>query len=165
MRDFIRQTRQNYPKSNNFEKAVDNSESYGIIKNNNRFVPAEDVKKSEDYARNVLGIKNVSYKGVDITTANAWNEGLADTFSRFPELKKQINFVGTCQERNKFIEEIYREVYTDGYIKSNPNVPVNELKPYIEESVKKLMKNYNISPTVCAESFFLIYHILYQQMA
>ncbi|MDE6833924.1 MAG: hypothetical protein K2J39_06755, partial [Ruminococcus sp.] len=123
MRDFIRQTgqnrdyfrEQNYPKLDNFKKAVDNLESYGIINNNSSFSPAEDVTKAEEYARNVLGIKNVSYKGVDIVTANEWNRGLAETFSKFPELKKQINFVGTCQERNRLLEIETRKYYDGSY--------------------------------------------------
>ena len=125
MRDFIKQTgqdrdyfrEQNYPKSHNSKKAVDNSESYGIIGSNNKFVPAEDVTKAEEYARDVLGIKNVSYKGVDTKTANEWNRGLADAFSRFPELKnisillvlvrKETDFLKLKQENIMKINSLY----------------------------------------------------------
>ena len=162
MRDFIRQTgqdrdyfrEQNYPKSNNFKKAVDNLESYGIINDNNSFIPAVDVTKAEEYARNVLGIKNVSYKGVDIVTANEWNRGLAETFSKFLELKKRINFVGSCQGKNELIENICRKLYTDAYIKANPNVPIKNLESSIEKRVEEVMKDFCISPTLFANSFF-----------
>ena len=162
MRDFIRQTgqnrdyfrEQNYPKSNNSKKFVDNSESYDIIKGSNEIVSNKNITEAETYARNVLGIKNVSYKGIDIVTANEWNRGLAETFSKFPELKKRINFVGTCQGKNELIENIYRKLYTDAYINQNPNVPIKKLEPYIESNVKEVMKEHYISPTVCAKSFF-----------
>ena len=113
-----------------------------------------DVTKAEEYARNVLGIKNVSYKGVDIVTANEWNRGLVETFSKFPELKKRINFAGTCQGKNALIENIYRKLYTDAYIKANPNVPVKNLESKIEKSVEEEMKKFCISPTLFADSFF-----------
>ena len=58
---------------------------------------AADVAKAEEYAKNTLGIPNVSYRGVDVTTANEWNRGLYDTFNKFPELKSRFGFVGECQ--------------------------------------------------------------------
>lgn len=146
-------TEQNYQKSHNSKKAVDNSESYDIIGSKHEFVPAENVAKAEEYAKDVLGIKNVSYKGVDTKTANEWNRGLADAFSRFPELKKNFGFVGTCQERNKFIEEIYRKAYTEAYINQNPDVSIDILKPYIDKKVKEHMESYIVSPSTYAKSF------------
>ena len=74
----------------------------GIISTNNiadskvaeGFTPAESIEEAEKYARDVLGIPYVSYKGCDVETANAWNEGVYDTFRRFPELKKNFGYIG-----------------------------------------------------------------------
>ncbi|MDE6672654.1 MAG: phage minor capsid protein [Ruminococcus sp.] len=161
MRDFIRQTgqnrdyfrEQNYPKSDNFKKAVDNLESYGIINNNNSFIPAVDVTKAEEYARNVLGIKNVSYKGVDIVTANEWNRGLAEAFSKFPELKKNFGFVGTCQERNRLLEFEVRKYYENRFSVLKGKVPDDDIKDWVENLTNDYMKQFIILPSSYAESF------------
>ena len=160
MRDFIKQTgqdrdyfrEQNYPKSHNSKKAVDNSESYGIIGSNNKFVPAEDVTKAEEYARDVLGIKNVSYKGLDTFTANEFNKVLEEHFKEFPELKKQINFVGTCQERNRLLEIEVRKYYENECLDFRGILLDKDLNSYINFSTKKYMKNFQIKENVYAQS-------------
>ena len=161
MRDFIRQTgqnrdyfrEQNYPKSDNFKKAVDNLESNGIINNNNKFIPADDVTKAEEYARNVLGIKNVSYKGLDTFTANEFNKALEEYFREFPELKKQINFVGTCQERNRLLEIEVRKYYENIYSKNRGKISDDTIEMYIEWDTKMFMNPFSLNPTTYAESF------------
>lgn len=165
MRDFIQQTgqnrdyfrEQNYPKSNNSKKAVDNSKSYGIIESNNKFVQAEGVTKAEEYARNVLGIKNVFYKGLDTFTANEFNKALEVHFKEFPEFKKQINFVGTCQERNRLIREKVKAYYKAEYEKEYSYLS-GELFTYIveasaDEKTDDFMQDFEINSTTYAQSF------------
>lgn len=77
------------------------------------FVPAKSVKSAEDFAKTKLGIPNVSYKDVDITTANEWNKGLFDSFSKFPELKKNFGFIGECHERNKLYQSMVEQNVTN----------------------------------------------------
>ena len=67
------------------------------------FTPAKTIDEANAFARDVLGIPNASYKGVDIRAANEWNRGLVDAFSRFPELREQFKFVGSIGERNEII--------------------------------------------------------------
>ena len=101
----------------------------GIISTNNiadskvaeGFTPAESIEEAEKYARDVLGIPYVSYKGCDVETANAWNEGVYDTFRRFPELKKNFGFIGEGHERNRYIEEAVKQYYFDFYRKQSPS--------------------------------------------
>lgn len=81
------------------------------------FEPAKTIKEAEEYAKGTLGIPNVSYKGVDVTTANEWNRGLSDTFRRFPELKENFGFVGECHERNKALKPVAKNSYLDELIK------------------------------------------------
>lgn len=132
----------NSPK--NSQKILDNSQNNGIINSNRRFSPAPDISKAEDYARNVLGIQNVSYRGVDITTANEWNRGLASAFERFPELRNRIRFVGTCQERNRLIEDAARSYFTNEYLKFNGRISEDTLSILIEDNVHKYMKRLHI---------------------
>lgn len=79
------------------------------------FIQAKGIKEAEKFARKTLGFKNVSYQGVDLKVANEWNKGLADNLSRFPELKKQMNFTGESHQRLKMlkselVEDYYKEI-------------------------------------------------------
>jgi len=166
MRDFIKQTGQdrdyfsehNYPKSNHSKKVVDNSESYGIIGINNGDVPTDDVTEAEEYARNVLGIPNVSYKGLDTFTANEFNKVLEEHFKEFPELKNQINFVGTCQERNRFIREKVKAYYItkneEKYSNLNGELFTVAVEVEADTDTNNFMKNFQIKPKTYAQSFY-----------
>ena len=115
------------------------------------FTPAKSIKEANEYARDVLGIPNVDYKGTTVDIANEWNRGLADNFRRFPELKKNFQFVGTCQNRNKHAKNIYYDVIMGKYKQLNPGLTEKQL----ERSVKRyITKNYAqpISSTVYAQS-------------
>ena len=142
-------------KQNAFKNAqvtLTNSRNGGIIPSSG-FVPAADVAKAEEYAKNTLGILNVSYKGVDVTTANEWNRGLYDTFNKFPELKSRFGFVGECHARNDAIQSFFQQYYTDAYIKANPNIPITQLQPAINNKVNGIMKKMPISPKTMAQSY------------
>lgn len=115
------------------------------------FTPAQSIKEANEYAKNVLGIPNVDYKGTTVDVANEWNRGLADNFRRFPELKKNFQFVGTCQNRNKFAKNLYYDRIMKKYMELNPGLTEKQL----ERSVKRyITKNYAqpISSTVYAQS-------------
>lgn len=125
----------------------------GIIKVSNPFQPAASVKDAEEYARNELGVKNVSYKGVDVETANAWNQGLAESFERFPELKNNYGFVGEARERNKALKPVYKEDYLDKLIKANPNHTLPQLEPYADKEIKRFMRKMQVSKNTYAQSW------------
>ncbi len=118
-----------------------------------KFTPAESISKAEDFARDVLKIPNVSYKGVDVTTANEWNRGLFDTFRKFPELHDRFGFVGECHERNAALKPVVQQYYMDAYKKRYPEVALEELQPYIDKSVNKQMKALSVSRATLAQSF------------
>ena len=115
------------------------------------FIPAKTIKEANEYARDVLGIPNVNYSGTTVEIANEWNRGLADNFRRFPELKKNFEFVGTCQNRNKYAKHIYYDRIMEKYKQLNPGLTEKQL----ERSVKRyITKNYAqpIGATVYAQS-------------
>ncbi len=117
------------------------------------FTSATSVKEAEEYAKNTLGIKNVSYKGNDLTTANEWNKGLTDSFDRFPELKKSFGFTGDCRERNKALKPAVEQYYMDWYLKNNPQYTQAQLQPYIDKKVKKFMRGMSVSTNTLAQSW------------
>lgn len=123
------------------------------IRNKTPFSPASTIKEAEEFARNTLGIQNVSYKGVDVVTANAWNEGLQDSFDRFPELKQNFGFVGEAHERNTMLKPIAKQHYLDELIKRNPSFSLTQLEPYADKKVRSLMKSVQVGKSTYAQSW------------
>lgn len=64
------------------------------------FKPAKTIKEAEVFGRTLAG--NASYKGVSVEVANQWNESVFYHVQNYPELKEQLKFIGTAQERNSF---------------------------------------------------------------
>lgn len=124
-------------------------EKYDTLK----YRESKSIKEAEEYARNTLNIKNVSYKGCDLKTANEWNKGLYDNFRRFPELKKEFNFVGECYERNKLIKLETKEYYISLLKEKYPYAKNEEIKEVAEKQVKDLMKNLTIGKSTYAQSW------------
>ena len=118
-----------------------------------RFLPSKTVSEAEDYARSVLGIPNVSYKGCDVDTANAWNRGLHDAFSRFPELKKNFGFVGEVHERNAMLKPVLRQHYVDDYRKRAAWLTASEIDQLADAATRKTMKQLQVTKGTLAVSF------------
>lgn len=123
------------------------------IRNKTPFIAATTIKEAEEFANKTLGIQNVSYKGVDVITANAWNEGLKDSFDRFPELKNNFGFVGEAHERNTMLKPIAKQHYMDELAKLNPTLDVTILEPYADKKVRSLMKSLQIDKATYAQSW------------
>ena len=117
------------------------------------FIPAKTISEAEDYARSVLGIPNVSYKGCDADTANAWNRGLHDAFSRFPELKKNFGFVGEVHERNAMLKPVLRQHYADDYRKRAAWLPPAQIDQLADAATRKTMKQLQVAKGTLAVSF------------
>ena len=117
------------------------------------FTPAENIAQANKYAKETLGVPNVKYNGIDIRVANEWNEALRDTFEKFPELQKELKFVGTLQERNKKLRKDY-EVYAFNRLKErHPNHGDDFLKPYAERQARNALKGFRAGPNTMAQSF------------
>ena len=71
----------------------------------------------------------------------------------FPFL--EISFVGSTQSRNKLAEKKLRQAYTEAYQRANPTVPIEQLKPHIEQRVASDMKEFDIEPDDVAVSYYL----------
>lgn len=112
------------------------------------FAPAKTIKEANNYAHDVLGITRADYKGTSIDVANEWNRGLADSFRRFPELKDNFEFVGTCQNRNKVAKKELYPYVMDKFKRANPRLTEAQL----DKAVKKyITKNY--APSIAANTY------------
>ena len=98
------------------------------------FVPAKTIKEANAFAMDVLGIPHADYKGTTIEIANEWNRGLHDNFKRFPELRDNFDFVGTCQNRNKLAKKELYPYVMDKFKRVNPG--------YTEAQLDKAVKQY-----------------------
>lgn len=101
------------------------------------FTPAKTIKEANEYARDVLGIPNVDYKGTSVEIANEWNRGLADNFSRFPELRDNFDFVGTCQNRNKLAKKTLYPTVMDKFKRLNPTFTEKQLEGAVKRYITK----------------------------
>ena len=123
------------------------------------FIEAKNLKEAEKFVKDKLGIKNVSYKGVDIRTANEWNRGLTDNFNRFPKLKEYFGFVGEARARNKLLKPVAEEHYLRGYIEANKKMwesgPDNQerIKRAAKRAASSFMRSMSISKHTMANSW------------
>jgi hypothetical protein len=70
---------------------------------------ALSIQNANGFAKKTLGIKFADYSGIDIETANNWNEWLSESMNRMPELKKTITGTGTSQARYRAEYKIFVE--------------------------------------------------------
>lgn len=101
-----------------------------------QFVPAASIKEATGWAKNNLPIMDADYKGFDLKLANEMNEGFANLWNRYPEIK-DVNFIGTSQERN--LREWRRRVdrYVEKIKPNNPGIPEERLLSFARGKVRK----------------------------
>lgn len=101
------------------------------------FKPAESIQEAEQFTRS-LGVENVSFKKIDINVANDMNRSLTEHFNDFPELKKNIHYWGSAQEKKNFLGDIVRKHYEELYEKYR-SVYGNEV---IDKRIKNQVTSY-----------------------
>ncbi len=117
-----------------------------------KYKEVKKVKEANEYVKKELGIKNVDYTGLDITTINEMNKSLFNNINEFPELKDNFNFVGESRARNKFYKDILtKETYVN-LRKLNPGISDEILKPYADKYIRKTMRNLSVSKRTYAQS-------------
>ncbi|HOV25591.1 MAG TPA: hypothetical protein PK566_04420 [Pseudobacteroides sp.] len=110
------------------------------------------IKDVEDFAiKNNLADK-VNYNGLDPKVADELNKSISETIKQFPELRDNLHFIGSAQERNNFIRESLESSLKDAYIKANPNLTWADLEPHVQKKVDEYMSKLEISPNTIAQS-------------
>lgn len=117
------------------------------------FVPAKSVREAERYAKDMLGIPSVSYKGCDLETANEWNRGLRDSLERFPALRQNFGFAGECHQRNALVKAAVTDHVTQEMLRLNPGMTVERLKPWITKQVNQQMRVLAVPSQTFAQSW------------
>lgn len=74
------------------------------------FVPAESIRDAEQFAKD-SGVEYVSFKNIDLEAANDMNKSLYEHFRDFPELKQNIHYWGSAQEKKNFLADSLRKYY------------------------------------------------------
>ena len=117
------------------------------------FEPAKTMAQANKYGEETLGIPNVKYNGVAIEVANEWNEALRDTFEKFPELQKEMKFVGSIQERNKKLRKDYEEYAFNKLKAEHPNQPDDFLRGFAKRQGNIAVKGFRPGKNNMAQSF------------
>lgn len=108
-----------------------------VVKVVNVFKPAQTIQEAEQFARD-SGVENVSFKNVDLEIANDMNKSLAQHFEDFPELKQNIKFWGSAQEKKKFLGDVVQKHYENKY------APYRESfgSKFVDNKIKKEVTSY-----------------------
>lgn len=124
----------------------------GIIKEKKKFLSVKSVAEAEEYAKREFGLR-CSYKGVDLETANEWNRGLHEAFLQFPKLKDNFGFIGEAHERNTQLRPVAHDYYLNYLMKANPTFTKEQLEPYADKQVRKLMRSLSVEKGTFAQSW------------
>jgi hypothetical protein len=116
--------------------------------------PSKDIAEAEQYARDVLGIGNVNYRGIAPEVADEWNRGLQEAFEKFPKLKKKMNFTGESHARIEQLEMIIRKYNFDHIRKNSKNAGIgdDELRKIADEQTESLIKKIQVNEDSIASS-------------
>lgn len=117
-----------------------------------KFNPASTIEEANKYAEKHFGIR-CSYKGIDIRAANEWNEGVYNMIKEYPEVAKNIKFIGTTQERNRLLKGEVRQYVIDSFFPDVENI--SKFKKQIDEKTDEYCKKLgikNISSKTLASS-------------
>lgn len=101
------------------------------------FTPAKTIEEANEYAISVTGNK-ADFSGLNIELVNGINESIGWHVHEFPELKKQLQFVGTAQQSNRALKELF----TQHYLSESRNIMYWDYRRYTQaqrlEDAKKM---------------------------
>lgn len=101
----------------NVEEIASNTAKEGIIDISKiEYKEAKTIKEANEFAE-AIGFK-ADYKGINIKCANEWNKGLYEARKNYPDITKEIKYVGSCQDRNKRIRAAAIEYYKGQFIEA-----------------------------------------------
>lgn len=69
------------------------------------------LKDAEKFAKDVLKIKTVDFKGIDVKVANAMNKSLTDAMNYCPKVVENMAYYGTAQGRTQLLRPMIVDYY------------------------------------------------------
>lgn len=113
---------------------------------------SQGIKEADEFATKVLGVPNASYSGCAVSVAQKWNKRLQEVFQDFPELKRQIKFVGEVHERNKAIQEKLTQVFVNSFSENHPRLSAKIIKVMAESRANQAMERLAVPSGSYAKS-------------
>ncbi|MGL5681677.1 MAG: hypothetical protein ACRDDZ_01315 [Marinifilaceae bacterium] len=114
------------------------------------FVPAKSIKEANEYAYKNNLASNIDYKGLKLECANEWNKSIYEHLQIFPQLRDNLDFIGSIQNKNRYviqrhiIESINRNDQIWQYCLRISNNDIEKAKKLLESRLKKtLVKKVN----------------------
>lgn len=100
------------------------------------FREAKTIREAEEWAKENNLADNVSYSGLDVEVANTLNKVVFEHIKDFPELRKNLQFIGSAQERNK----LYIDYELAKYLSKQTDYLKDLIDRYGLEKTKYLLK-------------------------
>jgi SPP1 gp7 family putative phage head morphogenesis protein len=107
------------------------------------------VKDAENFVIREGLADTCSFKGCELSVVQEWVDGLSDRYSSFPELRQNMQFFGTIQERNKRLQKIIeRQMIEALAVKGYTGQAAVD---YATKMSKQYIRQYKAKETVLAE--------------
>lgn len=112
------------------------------------FIPQKTPKAAGQWAIENNLADYADYQGVAASVANEWNQSVYSHVTRFPDLRKNMKFIGTGQARNKRWRTLAVEDYYQRLKAANPDIEPARLRKIAEQKIP----HPRVSGNVYAES-------------
>ena len=108
-----------------------------------KYIESKTIKEAEKFVTETCKIPLCSYKGVSIEVANEMNRSLADALNYTSQIRENMNYYGSYQERNKLLKKDYEEWAKKEIIRLglNPKYADEEAKKRARKFVGKINEN------------------------
>lgn len=120
-----------------------------------KFVAAKNKVDAVKYAKEQLGIKNVDLGNLDIRAINDMNKATTDVYNKYPEIRGQLNFIGSAQSRSTGIVDEKINEYIDNLKKAS--IPDKDIKKATEKYTTTLLKRYKGKDTASSGMAYASY--------
>lgn len=101
------------------------------------YIEAASAKEAAAYIKENDFADNVNYNKFDAKTANEFNKSVVEHVSKFPELRKNLTFIGSAQERNKYYIEKNLPDVMERYKKVLPGASEKLIEKYARAALRK----------------------------
>lgn len=114
------------------------SNVFGTVTKVKKDVPKfKTTKEAQDWARENDLANVVNYEGLDVEIANAMNQSIYEATTEFPELRKNMEFVGSLQDLFDIQHEILVKAKMNAFKKLQPDLSDDYVRKFIKENYLK----------------------------
>lgn len=98
------------------------------------FVPARTTAEGEEFAKEILGMKDVDYEGFPLEFVNSINKTVFEAQQRFPILKGRMTYLGSSKTEIKLVYAERVKANTAFLKKNYPDMTDEDIRNYVKET-------------------------------